>query len=550
MSTEPKLVNQRNILHKKQLYVVYGTLASALLFSFVDQNSLAVSIPTISKDLNASSTVSWAGTSMLIANTVFQILFGRMSDIFGRKVVLIVSLMVLCLSQLAVCFCNTAFQLYIFRGFAGVGNGGITGLTMMIVSDVVTLKNRGKYQGILGACVGIGNAVGPLLSGYLCSNYGWRIIFYILCPISAIIAFITFLAVPRLEDFTCSWSSWKYVDYWGFLSSSIGTITFLVGLSCGGNTFAWDSNTVISLLSVGGMFLLIFLIVEWKVSALPVLPLRLFKSLPLAVILVQNLLFGMVYYSNLYFLPLYFELCRSWSPTLSACLNLPLVLGQAIASTLSGQLISRTGRYGFVIYIGYSAWFLGSGLQLLFGNATSKGVISIVLLIQGFGVGFVFQPTIVAAQAHSPLEDRAVVISVRNFLRSLGGSIGIAVSTTIMSNSLARLINHNTSMPDELRTQLKSSVFSIPAFLTDAQKTVFREYLTELIHYVYVFYVPLMGIVWIIGWLVRDQGLEGQEKSTAEFEEGTSESESKDTQIVVKVTKEYIKTGSIEPQKI
>lgn len=520
MSKEPTLSNQRNLLDKNQLYLVFVTLATALLFSFIDQNSLAVSLPTISKDLNASATVSWAGTSMLIANTVLQILFGRLSDIFGRKMVLIISLTILCLSQLAVCLCTTSTQLYIFRGFAGVGNGGITGLTMMIVSDVVTLKDRGKYQGILGACVGIGNAVGPLLSGYLSSKYGWRVIFYILSPASAIIAVIIFFFLPQREGFTYSWSSWRYVDYWGFLTSSIGTVCLLVALSSGGNVYAWNSATVIALISVGGSFLVFFLLVEWKVSLLPVFPLRLFKNPALTIILAQNLLFGAVYYSNLYFLPLYFELCRSWSSTLAACLNLPLVLGQALASTVSGQLISRTGKYGFVIYIGYSAWFLGSGLQLLFNSTTNNAVIIIVLLIQGVGVGFVFQPTIVAAQAHSALEDRAVVISVRNFLRSFGGAIGIVASTAIMSNHLAKLVNHDESLPVEVRQQLKSSVFSIPDHLSDAQREVFITYLTELIRTVFIFLVPLMGLVWLIGWFVRDRGLEGKEKPTEKVEEG------------------------------
>lgn len=526
--------DQRNLLGKKSLYVVFGTLATALLFSFVDQNSLAVSLPAISADFNAASTVSWAGTSMLIANTIFQILFGRVSDAFGRKLMLVLSLSILCISQLALSVCSTSTQLYVFRGFAGIGNGGITGLTMMIVSDVVTLKDRGKYQGVLGACVGLGNALGPLLSGYLCSKYSWKVIFYILSPISAIIAVLVFFLLPQRADFVITWSAWRQVDYYGFSASSIGLVCLLVGLSLGGNSYAWTSKTVIALIIVGAVFLILFAIVEWKVSAMPVFPLRLFRNLPLGIILIQNFLFGAVYYSNLYFLPLYFELCRSWSSTLAACMNLPLVLGQALASTISGQLISRTGRYGFVIYIGFSAWFLGSGLQILFNATTSKGVIALVLLVQGIGVGFVFQPTIVAAQAHSYLEDRAVVISVRNFLRSFGGAVGIVVSTAIMTNYLSNLVSNDKELPTGVRLKIKFSAFSIPSDLSNEQRRIFISYLTKLINIVFISYVPLMGVVWFIGWFVRDRGLEHRQRLDAHVEDTEL---SKTATVVVKVIK-------------
>lgn len=173
-----------NILPKKKLLIVFGALASALFLSFVDQNGITIALPDIAEELDAQETVSWAGTSSLISQTVFMVLFGRFSDIFSRKYVLIASMVILSLSDLACALAQTPYQLYIFRGFSGIGNGGITSLSMMIVSDIVTLEERGKYQGILGSCVGLGNAIGPFLaSAFITHTHSWRKFYFMLFPL-------------------------------------------------------------------------------------------------------------------------------------------------------------------------------------------------------------------------------------------------------------------------------------------------------------------------------------------------------------------------------
>jgi MFS family permease len=204
VAAEAAIFDQTNLLPKKQLLTVFGVLALSLFISFVDQNGIGVALPTIGQDLHAEATISWAGISALIANTIFQVLYGRMSDLFGRlthhyllqheftdlclgrKAVFLSALALLAVCELLCGLSQNATMLYVFRGLAGVANGGITSLSMMIVSDIITLKERGKYQGILGSFVGLGNMVGPFLAAAFIQHSTWRGFFWLISPLAAL----------------------------------------------------------------------------------------------------------------------------------------------------------------------------------------------------------------------------------------------------------------------------------------------------------------------------------------------------------------------------
>lgn len=503
--------DQTNILPPKKLIVVFCAMSSALFISFIDQNGLAVALPTIGKDLHASNSISWAGTSSLIASTTFQVLFGRLSDIFGRKRVMLAMMGLMCLSQLSCALCRNAVQLYVFRAFDGVATGGVMSLTMMVVSDIVTLENRGKYQGILGAFVGGGNAVGPFIAASFVHRGDWRGFFYFLCPSSAFMSLFIYFFVPDNRPKEKAWVSFKKIDFWGVSTSSSALILLLVPLSGGGNLYSWNSPLVISMMSIGGVIFLLFVFVEWKISRLPMMPIRLFTNLSVAIILWQNLLFGIAYYSNLYFLPIFYQVCRGWSPIRSATLVLPLVLTQSLVSTACGQIISRTKRYGYVIYFGFTMWFFGVGLQLLFNLNIHVKWIVLILIVQGIGIGCVFQPTLVAVQAHCLKKDRAVVISVRNFMRSVGGAVGLAVSSAIISNVLmSRLSGLNIGLSNHQLATLKKSIYSNPdlsSYTYNEQHEIIKCFM-DAIHSVFICNTPLLGVSWISCWAIRDKGLQ------------------------------------------
>jgi MFS family permease len=292
-AAEAAVFDQTNLLPKKQLLTVFGALAVSLFICFVDQNGIGVALPTIGRELHAEATISWAGTSALIANTLFQVLYGRLSDLFGkhyssflnalelpnstfsgRKTVFLSALALLGISDLLCGLSQNSTMLYVFRGLAGVANGGITSLAMMIVSDIITLKERGKYQGILGSCVGLGNMVGPFIAAAFVQHSTWRGLFWLISPLAALFCILCFFILPTPKDAPSV--DFKAVsaqiDYWGIITGSIAIMLILIPVSGGGSYFAWSSPMVISMLVIGGCCMLAFLFIEHRVALLPMMP--------------------------------------------------------------------------------------------------------------------------------------------------------------------------------------------------------------------------------------------------------------------------------------
>lgn len=375
-AAEKALHDQMNILPIVQLLVVFAGLAVSLLITFVDQNGISVTLPTIAKDLNAENTISWAGTSSLIANTMFSVLYGRLSDIFGRKIVYLSALALLCIADLLCGLSQNAAMFYVFRGLAGIAGGGVGSLTMIIVSDIVTLENRGKYQGILGASLGLGNVIGPFIAGAFIMRSTWRGLFWLISPLAACSMVVGVFLIPNNTCKVGVRENVSKIDFYGIIASSIGIIFLLIPISGGGSYFQWNSAMVISMLVIGACSLVAFVFIEWKVASLPMLPGALqlvpfvnsrgadlwtvvfFKNKVLCALFLQSFLLGAVYQSYLYYLPLYYQNARGWSPIVSAAMTAPMVGCQALASIASGQYISRTKRYGEVIWAGFGLWTL------------------------------------------------------------------------------------------------------------------------------------------------------------------------------------------------
>lgn len=508
-----------NILPKAKLIVVFCGLSFALLVCFIDQNSIGIALPTIGKDLNAATTIAWAGTSSLIANTVFQVLYGRLSDIVGRKVVFLSAVGLLALGDLLCSFAKTGPQLYAFRGISGVGNGGITALAMMIVSDVVTLENRGKYQGILGSCVGLGNAIGPFMAGAFVEKSTWRGLFWVICPLAVLSGGMVALTLPASKVHGDMKVKVKAIDYFGIVSSSAAILLLLIPISGGGTYFEWNSPMVISMITLGSIMMVIFVLVEWKVAVMPMMPLHLFKIPAVCAIIIQNFLFGIVYYSHLYYLPIYYQNVRQFSPLLSAALTLPFVAGQSTFSILTGQYVSRLKRYGEIIWGGYIFWTLGAGLILLLNRTTPRWQIIVFLLIEGIGVGGVFQPTLVAAQAHSLKRDRAVVISVRNFARALGGALGLALSSAVFSNVLKKSLNSiSTALPAGYESGVLAAILKVPDLsgLTSVQANEVLDAYMSASRAVFLLWAPIIGACLILCVFIKDKGLQRAEEKKTE----------------------------------
>ncbi|EMD92742.1 hypothetical protein COCC4DRAFT_61481 [Bipolaris maydis ATCC 48331] len=513
------ILHQTNHLPRKKLLIVFSVLAISHIVCFIDQTGIGVALSTIGRELNAEDTISWAGTSALIANTIFHVLYGRMSDLFGRKSVLITALVLLSISSLLCGLALNATMLYAFRALSGVANGGIVSLSSMIVSDIVTLKERGKWQGMIGACVGIGNMSGPFIAAAFVQKSTWRGFFWLLSPVAAVCAVLCMFVLPTPvhQPRTDAKTVMKRIDYGGIFFGSAALLLLLIPVAGGGDYFNWDSPMVISMMVLGGCCVLVFVYIEHRVAVLPMMPLTLFKSGPVSVMLIQNFLFGMVAYSQTYYLPLFMQNARRFSPIISACLMLPIYALQMLSSIASGQYMSRFGRYGEVIWAGFSLWTLGVGLTCVFSLDTPLWAIIIILAIQGIGIGAVFQPVLVALQAHCSKAHRAIVISNRNFIRSLGGAVGLAVSAAALQNSL------QSAMPAEFRSLTLSS-YDTPPFetLNDTQiRLILNGYATAS-RTVFIVNVPLMVLCLIGCFFIKDEGLLQQEGEDNDIEKTIS----------------------------
>lgn len=232
-AAEKALHDQSNLLPRKQLIPVFIILAIPFLISFIDQNGISTALPTIAAELDARATISWAGTSSLIANTTFQMLYGRLSDIFGRKTVFITAIALLALADLMCAVSSNAAMFYVFRGVAGIGGGGITNLGMIIVSDLVTLEERGKYQGYFGSMIGLGSLTGPFIAAAFVSKSTWRGFFYLLAPLGAVNCVLAYLYLPSKPPNTNFKESVMKIDWMGTITSSIGVIFLLIPISGG-----------------------------------------------------------------------------------------------------------------------------------------------------------------------------------------------------------------------------------------------------------------------------------------------------------------------------
>ncbi|KAJ5217234.1 MFS transporter [Penicillium chermesinum] len=505
---EKALQDQSNFLPQKQLVFCLAIVALGQLISYMDQNGISTALPTIAADLDARDTISWAGTTSLLANTAFQMLYGRLSDIFGRKAIFISAILLLALGDLVCSLSTNAAMFYVFRGVAGIGSGGITNLAMIITSDIVSLEQRGKYQGIVGSMIGLGSVTGPFLASAFVERATWRAFFWMLAPSGVLVALAAFFFLPSKPPVTSFKEGMKKVDYLGVLTSSVGTIFLLIPISGGGAYFPWDSPMVISMLAIGGVFMILFVVVEWKFAKIPMMPVGVYRNPTIVILLAQCFILGAVYQSTVYYIPLYLQNAHQFSSIVSAALFASLAGIQALVSTLSGLFITHFKRYGIVIQFGFGTWTLGCGLALIFKKNTNPGIVVVPLLIMGIGIGCVFQPILVALQAHSSKARRAVIISIRNFNRSAGGACGLAVSAAVLQ---ARL---KSTLPLDYK-YLADSTYALPDFRGGVPNGVLDAYMAAS-HLVFIVQVPLMGVCFLGSLLMKDRGLVRKEDQEAD----------------------------------
>ncbi|EMD33190.1 hypothetical protein CERSUDRAFT_68238 [Gelatoporia subvermispora B] len=426
------LTDQTNLLPFRKVLAVFSGLSLCILVTCLDSTIVATALPTISATFDAGSVSSWVPSAYLLTSTAFQPLYGRCTDIFGRKAGLCLAMGIFMIGSLASGFSRSILQLIILRGFAGAGGGGIVSIAQIVISDVVTLRDRGKYQGIIGVVVAFGYAIGPLIGGALSEKW----CFWVTLPISLIAVCVVLLVLPLKRVEGDIKRKLFAVDYLGALLTLAGCTLVLLPLIWGGVTFPWTSAVVLAPLFSGLVVVSLFCIWEWKGARLPIVPMYIFKHVTVTGVYITMFINGIIFYSSLFYLPQFFQVALGYSPIRSGVFLLPVLVSQTLASFISGQIISRTGRYRNIIHSGFTIWAVGCGCLSTVTATTSHGLLVFFMLIAGVGAGQTLQTTTVAAQASVSRKDMSVVTAVRNFIRLLGGTFALAIDASIINNSL------------------------------------------------------------------------------------------------------------------
>jgi EmrB/QacA subfamily drug resistance transporter len=488
-------------LSHRQILVIFSGLMLGMLLAALDQTIVATALPTIVSELGGINHLSWVVTAYLLASTSSTPLYGKISDLFGRKIVFQTAIVIFLVGSALSGLAQNMAELIAFRGLQGLGAGGLIALAMAIIGDILSPRDRGRYQGYMGGVFGLASVAGPLLGGFFVDNLSWRWVFYINLPIGAVALLVTSV-VLNLPFRRVRHS----IDYLGAALLVAGVTAVLLVTVWGGDEYPWASPQVIGL-SVAGVLLLTAFVVQERRAAEPILPPRLFRDPVFRV--GSGLLFivGLTMFGAIVFLPLYLQVVKGASATNSGLLLLPLMAGLLVSSITSGRLISHTGRYKVYPLVGTAVMTLGLFLLSRMDVATSRAQSSLFMVVLGLGIGLVMQVPILAIQNAVPWRDLGTATSAANFFRSMGGSFGVAIFGAVLSNRLAyylpRLLPAR-ALGDGLDPQaLRASAAQLRALPPAVQHAVV-ETIARSVHVVFMTAVPLGALAFLVAVFLKE----------------------------------------------
>jgi EmrB/QacA subfamily drug resistance transporter len=423
-------------LSHREILIVFSGLMLGMLLAALDQTIVATALPTIVGDLGGLDHLSWVVTAYLLTSTASTPLYGKVSDLVGRKVVFQAAITIFLAGSALSGLSQTMGQLIAFRAVQGLGAGGLMAMAMAIIGDIVSPRERGRYQGYTGAVFAFSSVAGPLAGGFFVDHLSWRWVFYVNLPIGVAALVVTSvvlrLPVRRLQH---------KVDYLGS-ALLVGAVTCLLLVSVwGGSEYAWGSPTIAGLTAAGVLLVGGFVIQERR-AAEPVLPLRLFRNPIFSVTSAAAVVVGASMFGAIVYMPLYLQVVNGASPTTSGLQLTPLMVGVIIGSVGSGRIISRRGRYKAFPVAGTAIMTAGLFLLSRLDAHTSRPAQVAAMAVVGLGVGLVMQVLVLAVQNSVAHRDLGTATSASSFFRSMGGAFGVAVYGSILNSGLAeRLAN-------------------------------------------------------------------------------------------------------------
>ncbi|KAI9358241.1 major facilitator superfamily domain-containing protein [Zopfochytrium polystomum] len=441
------------VLPNTEFVLLFVGLALAVFLAALDQTIVAVALGAIAQEFNALGQITWIATAYFLTATAFIPTYGQLADIFGRKGVFLFAIIIF---EVGSAMCGAAVNMNMLiasRAIAGLGGGGIFSLVVIIIADIVPVKERGKYNGLVGACFGIASVAGPLVGGAFVDKVSWRWVFYINLPLGVITvaAVVALLKLPRTRDGDIV-SSLTRIDWVGTFLLVGAVICILIPLQGVGSLYAWKDPIVISLLVVGGVLTIAFVYVEAKWAANPVIPLSMFKDIKLLAAMLTSFFGGCAFFTLVFYLPSWFQVVLGVTATQAGVRTIPLIMGVVIFSIVSGFVSSTTGHAYFFLPTGAVATCLGAALLSTLSETSPLWTEILFPLVAGAGVGCTIQTVILVAQFTARPDQLAIVTANVNFFQTIGAVLGLAICSVTFNSKLQENVFANLAAANQTLT--------------------------------------------------------------------------------------------------
>lgn len=493
-----------------EIMVILVALMLAMLLAALDQTIVATALPRIALDLHGLNKLAWVATAYLLTSAISTPLYGKIGDQFGRKKIFQFAIVLFLVGSALCGQARSMNELVAFRALQGIGAGGLMSLSMTIVGDIVSPRQRGKYLAYFGAVFALASVAGPLLGGFFTDSLSWRWVFYINLPLGvlALAAIATRLHLPVKKGD-------HKIDYIGASLLSATFVPIILATVWGGLTYPWGSDTILSLFSGGLVAGILFILWEQRQPpAEAMIPTHLFRNDIFTVSNILSLLAGIALFASILFIPEYQQVVRGYSAVKSGLLLLPLVFGMLIALIVSGRLITKWGRYKIFPIVGTLVTALGVWLFSHLSLTTSQIELSVWMIIVGLGIGSFLQVMTLAVQNAVPREELGVATGSATFFRSIGSSLGGAVFGTILSNRLAahlkQLLPSFSNQSSSLAKSVVSGISpkSLNKLPPHVKHNVYLAFV-ESFHDLFLYAVPILLVAFVVSLFLRETPLRG-----------------------------------------
>ncbi|MCD4525770.1 MDR family MFS transporter [Nocardioides sp. cx-173] len=429
--TDPETASRPVALTGRARTMAFATIGMGMLLAALDGTIVSTALPTIVGDLGGGNHVSWVVTSYLLAQTAVTAIVGKFGDQFGRKLLFQLSVTVFILGSALCGLSEGMVWLIASRAVQGIGAGGLTVTATALIADIIPLRERGKFQGALGAVFGVATVIGPLLGGVLTDSASWRWCFYVNVPLAAVVIVAARFTIPHIPG-----GARHRIDYAGMATVALGASMLVLATSLGGTTYGWGSWQIVGLIVGGLAVLAVFVLIERRATE-PILPMRLFRSRVFADCCALSFVVGFTMLGAMTFLPTFFQYVEGVSATDSGMRMLPLVLGLLLTAILSGNIVSKTGRYKVFPVVGSLVMAVGLALLSRMDASTPLALSSLYLFVLGLGIGLSMQVLTIIVQGSVPYAELGVATSGVTFFRTMGSAFGAAIFGTLYANFLS-----------------------------------------------------------------------------------------------------------------